>query len=93
MQLSRLPPNVVQYFTNPESIEPPDFQLLVPFVDSALPLAYGVFGVQLFHVCAIIDLFLLISSLSFQFVHTSHLATNWHSSIPDILTKVFPSIQ
>lgn len=48
-QLSRLPPNVVQYFTNPESIEPPDFQLLVPFVDSALPLAYGVFGVQLFH--------------------------------------------
>lgn len=25
-------------------------QLLLPFVDSALPLAYGVLGVQLFHV-------------------------------------------
>lgn len=48
-QLSRLPPNVVQYFTNPESIEPPDLQVLVPFVDAALPLAYGVFGVQVFH--------------------------------------------
>jgi hypothetical protein len=48
-QLSRLPPDVVQYFTSPESMDPPDLQLLVPFVDSALPLAYGVFGVQLFH--------------------------------------------
>lgn len=48
-QLSKLPPNVVQYFTNPESIEPPDLQVLVPFIDAALPLAYGVFGVQLFH--------------------------------------------
>lgn len=64
MQLSRLPPNVVQYFTNPESIEPPDLQVLVPFVDAALPLAYGVFGVQVFHVCAIIHLPLHISSCS-----------------------------
>nr|XP_024402167.1 probable zinc metalloprotease EGY1, chloroplastic [Physcomitrium patens]PNR35432.1 hypothetical protein PHYPA_023332 [Physcomitrium patens] len=48
-QISKLPPDVLQYFSNPDSIEPPDFQLLVPFVDSALPLAYGVFGVQLFH--------------------------------------------
>ncbi|CAM6045604.1 unnamed protein product [Sphagnum compactum] len=48
-QLSRLPPDVVQYFTSPESMDPPDLQLLVPFIDSALPLAYGVFGVQLFH--------------------------------------------
>lgn len=28
-------------------------QLLVPFVESALPLAYGVLGVQLFHVISI----------------------------------------
>lgn len=48
-QLPRLPPEVVQYFTNPEATEPPDLQLLVPYVESALPLAYGVLGVQLFH--------------------------------------------
>ncbi|KAL3682000.1 hypothetical protein R1sor_000022 [Riccia sorocarpa] len=48
-QLSRLPPEVVQYITNPETTVPPDLQILVPYVDSALPLAYGVFGVQLFH--------------------------------------------
>ncbi|KAL2610797.1 hypothetical protein R1flu_022489 [Riccia fluitans] len=48
-QLSRLPPEVVQYITNPETTVPPDLQVLVPYVDSALPLAYGVFGVQLFH--------------------------------------------
>ncbi|KAG0565024.1 hypothetical protein KC19_8G157100, partial [Ceratodon purpureus] len=41
-QFSRLPPNVAQYFSNPESIEPSDMQLLVPFIDSALPLAYGI---------------------------------------------------
>lgn len=48
-QLNRLPPEVVKYFTDPNAIEPPDMQLLFPFVDSALPLAYGVLGVQLFH--------------------------------------------
>ncbi|CAI9756612.1 unnamed protein product [Fraxinus pennsylvanica] len=48
-QINRLPPEVVKYFTDPNAIEPPDMQLLVPFVDSALPLAYGVLGVQLFH--------------------------------------------
>ncbi|KAL5720593.1 putative zinc metalloprotease egy1 [Ranunculus cassubicifolius] len=48
-QLNRLPPEVVKYFTDPNASDAPDMQLLVPFVDSALPLAYGVLGVQLFH--------------------------------------------
>lgn len=48
-QLNRLPPEVVKYFTDPNAIEPPDMELLYPFVDSALPLAYGVLGVLLFH--------------------------------------------
>ncbi|KAL7225752.1 hypothetical protein ACSBR1_021002 [Camellia fascicularis] len=48
-QINRLPPEVVKYFTDPNAIEPPDMQLLFPFVESALPLAYGVLGVQLFH--------------------------------------------
>ncbi|GMH09732.1 hypothetical protein Nepgr_011573 [Nepenthes gracilis] len=48
-QINRLPPDVVKYFTDPNAIEPPDMQLLLPFVESALPLAYGVLGVQLFH--------------------------------------------
>ncbi|XP_031476240.1 probable zinc metalloprotease EGY1, chloroplastic [Nymphaea colorata] len=48
-QLNRLPPEVVDYFTNPNASDPPDMQLLVPYVESALPLAYGVLGVQLFH--------------------------------------------
>ncbi|XP_075110057.1 putative zinc metalloprotease EGY1, chloroplastic [Nicotiana tabacum] len=48
-QITRLPPEVVKYFTDPNAIEPPDMQLLLPFVDSAIPLAYGVLGVQLFH--------------------------------------------
>ncbi|KAK4431978.1 putative zinc metalloprotease EGY1, chloroplastic [Sesamum alatum] len=48
-QINRLPPEIVKYFTDPDAIEPPDMQLLLPFVDAALPLAYGVLGVQLFH--------------------------------------------
>uniref|UniRef100_A0A7C9DJ35 Peptidase M50 domain-containing protein n=2 Tax=Opuntia streptacantha TaxID=393608 RepID=A0A7C9DJ35_OPUST len=48
-QINRLPPEVVKYFTDPNAIEPPDMQLLFPFVESALPLAYGVLGIQLFH--------------------------------------------
>ncbi|XP_077247733.1 peptidase M50 family protein [Tasmannia lanceolata] len=48
-QLNRLPPEVVKYFTDPDASEPPDMQLLFPFVESSLPLAYGVLGVQLFH--------------------------------------------
>ncbi|XP_048500611.1 probable zinc metalloprotease EGY1, chloroplastic isoform X2 [Beta vulgaris subsp. vulgaris] len=48
-EINRLPPGVVKYFTDPDAIEPPDMQLLLPFVDAALPLAYGVLGVQMFH--------------------------------------------
>ncbi|XP_065627960.1 probable zinc metalloprotease EGY1, chloroplastic isoform X2 [Quercus suber] len=48
-QINRLPPEVVKYFTDPNAIEPPDMELLFPFVESALPLAYGVLGVLLFH--------------------------------------------
>ncbi|XP_035840857.1 probable zinc metalloprotease EGY1, chloroplastic isoform X1 [Helianthus annuus] len=48
-QINRLPPEIVKYFTDPDAIEPPDMQLLYPFVEPALPLAYGVLGVQLFH--------------------------------------------
>ncbi|KAF8398057.1 hypothetical protein HHK36_016983 [Tetracentron sinense] len=48
-QINRLPPEVMKYFTDPNAIEPPDMQLLTPFVEAALPLAYGVLGVQLFH--------------------------------------------
>ncbi|KAL8460157.1 hypothetical protein ACS0TY_031895 [Phlomoides rotata] len=48
-QINRLPPEVVKYFTDPNAVEPPDMQTLYPFVDSALPLAYGVLGVQIFH--------------------------------------------
>lgn len=50
MQITSLPPEVGKYFTDPNAVEPPDMQLLLPFVESALPLAYGVLGVQLFHV-------------------------------------------
>ncbi|KAE8678215.1 putative zinc metalloprotease EGY1 [Hibiscus syriacus] len=48
-QINRLPPEVVKYFTDPNAVDPPDMELLYPFVDSALPLAYGVLGVLLFH--------------------------------------------
>ncbi|CAA0809765.1 Probable zinc metalloprotease EGY1-chloroplastic [Striga hermonthica] len=48
-QINRLPPEVVKYFTDPNAIEPPEMKLLFPFVDAALPLAYAVLGVQLFH--------------------------------------------
>ncbi|KAK9201267.1 hypothetical protein WN944_016468 [Citrus x changshan-huyou] len=44
-QINRLPPEVVKYFTDPNAIDPPDVELLYPFVESALPLAYGVLGV------------------------------------------------
>ncbi|KAJ6846930.1 putative zinc metalloprotease EGY1, chloroplastic [Iris pallida] len=48
-QISSLPPDVVKYFTDPNASEPPDMQLLFPYIESALPLAYGVLGVHLFH--------------------------------------------
>ncbi|KAH9784632.1 putative zinc metalloprotease EGY1 [Citrus sinensis] len=44
-QINRLPPEIVKYFTDPNAIDPPDVELLYPFVESALPLAYGVLGV------------------------------------------------
>ena len=50
LQLSKLPPEVVRYFTNPDAVEPPDLNTLVPYVESAMPLTYGVLGVQIFHV-------------------------------------------
>ncbi|KAI7991429.1 hypothetical protein LOK49_LG12G02200 [Camellia lanceoleosa] len=36
-QINRPPPEVVKYFTDPNAIEPPDMQILFPFVESALP--------------------------------------------------------
>ncbi|KAI3752359.1 hypothetical protein L2E82_24339 [Cichorium intybus] len=60
--INRLPPEVVKYFTDPDAIEPPDMQLLYPFVEAALPLVYDVLGVQLFHVRKIPFLELLETS-------------------------------
>ncbi|KAJ4832810.1 hypothetical protein Tsubulata_041484 [Turnera subulata] len=48
-QINRLPPEIGKYFTDPNSSELPDMKLLYPFVESALPLAYGVLGILLFH--------------------------------------------
>ncbi|KAL3637073.1 putative zinc metalloprotease egy1, chloroplastic [Castilleja foliolosa] len=39
--INKLPSEIVKYLTDPNAIES-------PFVDSSLPLAYGVFGVRLF---------------------------------------------
>ena len=52
VQIRNLPPEILSYFTapNPEDLVPPPLESLVPFVEAALPLAYGVFGVQFFHV-------------------------------------------
>ncbi|XP_062114386.1 probable zinc metalloprotease EGY1, chloroplastic [Humulus lupulus] len=47
--INSLPPEVVKYFIDPNAVEAPDMELLFPFVDSSLPLAYGVLGVLLFH--------------------------------------------
>lgn len=56
----------MKYFTDPNAIEPPDMELLFPFVDSALPLAYGVLGILLFHVS-------VISFSDFGLIHVFHL--------------------
>jgi len=49
-KISSLPPDIVAYFTDPNATgPPPDMQLLLPFVESALPVAYGVLAIQLFH--------------------------------------------
>lgn len=63
-QINRLPPEVVKYFTDPNAIDPPDMELLFPFVESALPLAYGVLGVQLFHVREISTIFINLVKLN-----------------------------
>lgn len=57
-QINRLPPELVKFLTDPNYTEAPDMELLYPFVDSALPLAYGVLGVLLFHVRIHMDCFL-----------------------------------
>ena len=51
-QISNVPPEIIRYFSapNPETLPAPDIEQLAPFVDKAVPLALGVFGVQLFHV-------------------------------------------
>lgn len=48
-QINRLPPELVKFLTDPNYTEAPDMEMLYPFVESALPLAYGVLGVLLFH--------------------------------------------
>lgn len=48
-QINRLPPELVKFLTDPNYTEAPDMKMLYPFVESALPLAYGVLGVLLFH--------------------------------------------
>nr|XP_034577384.1 probable zinc metalloprotease EGY1, chloroplastic [Setaria viridis] len=49
-KISSLPPEIVSYFTDPNATgPPPDMQLLLPFVESALPVAYGVLAIQIFH--------------------------------------------
>lgn len=47
-QITSLPKEVVKYFTDSDA-EQPDMQLLYPYVETALPLAYSVLGVQLIH--------------------------------------------
>ncbi|CAL5388968.1 unnamed protein product [Camellia sinensis] len=37
---------VVKYFTDPNAIEPPDMQILFPFVESALPLVWRSVTIQ-----------------------------------------------
>jgi hypothetical protein len=65
-QVSKLPPEVLAYFSNPDIDvgNPPELEQLTPFVEAALPLAYGVFGVQVFHVSIPCVLFWLIISTS-----------------------------
>jgi hypothetical protein len=66
MQISSLPPEIVSYFTDPNSTgPPPDMQLLLPFVESALPVAYGVLAIQLFHVISTVIMLNISLSISF----------------------------
>lgn len=81
-QINRLPPELVKFLTDPNYTEAPDMEMLYPFVESALPLAYGVLGVLLFHVrihvyrsflCA----FVYIVATKFKFIYFSCITKNW----------------
>lgn len=49
-QISKVPPEVIKYFTAPvPEGDPPTLETLAPFVQGALPVAYGVLGIQAFH--------------------------------------------
>lgn len=65
---------MVKYFTDPNAVEPPDMELLYPFVESALPLAYGVLGILLFHVSQIFLRLMIffIMNVAFKFISTMH---------------------
>jgi len=66
MQISSLPPEIVSYFTDPNATgPPPDMQLLLPFVESALPVAYGVLAIQIFHVIYALNMLSICLSISF----------------------------
>jgi hypothetical protein len=69
VQINSLPPEIVSYFTDPNATgPPPDMQLLVPFVESALPVAYGVLAIQVFHV---IDTLPVENLFVYQFFHVA----------------------
>eukprot|EP00271_Cylindrocystis_brebissonii_P009045 TRINITY_DN23649_c0_g1_i1.p1 TRINITY_DN23649_c0_g1~~TRINITY_DN23649_c0_g1_i1.p1 ORF type:complete len:752 (+),score=91.59 TRINITY_DN23649_c0_g1_i1:349-2604(+) len=50
-QISRIPPDVVKYFTDPspDPATAPELDSLMPYFRAALPQTYAVFGVQIFH--------------------------------------------
>jgi hypothetical protein len=66
VQISSLPPEIVAYFTDPNATgPPPDMQLLLPFVESALPVAYGVLAIQIFHVIYALNMLSICLFISF----------------------------
>jgi hypothetical protein len=72
VQISSLPPEIVSYFTDPNATgPPPDMQLLLPFVESALPVAYGVLAIQIFHVIYALNMFNIYLSISFYLFFSS----------------------
>lgn len=94
-QINRLPPEIVRYFTDQDAVEPPNMELLYPFVESALPLAYGVLGILLFHeVGHILAAFPKKVKLSIPFfipnitLGSFGAITQFKSILPDRSTKV-----
>lgn len=81
-QLNRLPPELVKFLTDPNYTEAPDMEMLYPFVESALPLAYGVLGVLLFHVSIHLYhyflVFVYIVAIQFKFVYFFSIMKNWN---------------